>query len=178
MTGRNLAFSRTEIHLLTPPCKNKSMLKTAFSLKTDRLLIPCCSVYWGYFAGLVGLLSSLIIPILQGQTPCLHNPEGNLRVFLKQPKFSPLESEECAPPPSVKGRIDKELQCLQIRDLSLSPATTQGSPKLTTPLPSLPDCSGPVQNLVPVPRSCGSARRIHRGPVLLPLRRNRITVKM
>lgn len=58
-----------------------------------------------FFAGLGGLPSSLIIPILEGQTPCLAQPRGEPRTFLKTAQFLAFGEVRSAPPPSMKRRI-------------------------------------------------------------------------
>lgn len=116
-------------------CKNfilywrtpKQISTCLFSLKTCHLSVPNYLVNCGFFAGLRRLPSSLIIPILECQTPCLAQLRGGTWKLSKNSPISRLwSSEKDAPPPPLT------------RDLIVSKSLSQRFKSLTAHHPGAP----------------------------------------
>lgn len=115
-----------------------------FSLKTGHLNVSGCQVYWGSFAGLGGLPSSLIIPILiiPDPLPCT-TQKGTWELFKNSPISRLWRSEKSAPPPSMKRGICQRVSVFSNqRFKSLTPPSSRTPPRLRNPLPSRPNCFG------------------------------------
>lgn len=181
VTGSNSKVSRAEIHLSIAAHQNKCINHQRLVWKQTLAMLPSpppCGVFWGRWAGGVGLPSSVIVPLLRARPPAVSSSEGNPTAFKNTP-VSPLWKLKRVPRPHLGKGICWRVFSMSSHQRHESLPRHHPGPRghLGTPLASLPNCSGLVQNRVPVPSPCASVRRIHPGPVLLPLRRNRIIVK-